>query len=101
MSKIISKANNINPYSNYVKTNNGIVYYVDSCNTLDCGLETMVFPAAKIGNTFKVVDWGERYLERYDDVDEMVKRHFYICNHLEELLDKEESDEHNTEIRTE
>lgn len=93
MSRIIAKSNNSNPYSHFVKTDDGNIYYVDSCDTPDCSFETMVFRAEELGTPgcqFEVLDWGELYLEHYSDFDEMVERHSYICTHLEELLGKEE-----------
>ena len=62
---------------------NGKVYYVDSVETSDCGLETMVFKCDENG---EVTDWTDLYCERYNNYAEMLNRHDYIINHLEEFI---------------
>lgn len=67
-----------------VKTSDDTYYYVDSVNTPDCGLETMVFLYDEEND--KVFSWSDEYVEHYWTVDQMISGHEYICEHLEELI---------------
>lgn len=58
-------------------------YVVDSCFTLDCGFETMIFACDSNGN---VTDWKDLYAEWYDTVAEMETRHKEIVEQLKEGL---------------
>ena len=69
---------------------NGKFYYIDSCDTPDQGLETMVFECDRYG---KHINWNDVYVENYSDVTEMLNRHIYIINHLEEFLKEEENND--------
>lgn len=62
---------------------NGKIYYIDSVDTSDEGLETMAFLCD--GN-YQVADWNCLYCERYPTEEEMKTRHFEICNNLEDYL---------------
>ena len=69
-----------------VRLNNGNHCYVDSNNTFDCGYETMVFACDESGRN---IDWSDLYCEHYRSYADMKKRHEYIINHLEEVLQNE------------
>ena len=61
----------------------GNYYYIDSCYTLDCGYETMVFPCDEKGN---VTDWGDLYCERYSTQAEMEAGHKAIIANLNDFI---------------
>lgn len=67
-------------FSHFVRTNDGTIYYVDSCNTFDRGYETMVFAA---NEELKVTNWNDLYAEWYNSFEEMQEGHNRIINHLE------------------
>ena len=62
---------------------NGKWYYVSTNNTFDNGLETMIFPANKEN---EVTGWHELYQELHDNEYEVMERHEYIKNHIEECI---------------
>ena len=86
MSEVISGFYDV--HCSHIVKCNGKFYYVDSVETCDCGLETMVFNCDEGG---KHVDWNDLYCERYATYDEMISKHDYIINHLEEFLKEEEN----------
>ena len=54
-----------------VETSHGFVL-VDTCNTFDCGLETMVFKCTEDG---KVTNWHDLDCRRYITIPEAIKGH--------------------------
>lgn len=83
MSKTIKTVNGAG-YKNVVITDEGVHYFLSSCNTHDHGYETMAFLFDEKSN--KVADWGGSYCEWHSSHKEMALRHQYLCEHLEEVL---------------
>lgn len=69
-------------FSDVVKVK-GKYYFVDSCFTPDCCLETMIFACDSNGN---VTDWKDLYAEWHDTVAKMETRHKEIVEQLKEGL---------------
>ena len=82
MSKVIRKVEG-RQLAHIVQTDDKKFHYVDSNNTFDCGYETMSFSCDKTGEKIK---WGGEYTEHHYSHESMKKRHDYIINHLEEVL---------------
>lgn len=83
MSKVIEKKHN-RELSHFVQHENGKCYYIDSCFTIDHGLETMVFPCEKDDNEWEI-NWGDVYDKRYSSRKSMEKHHMWLIEHLEEV----------------
>ncbi len=60
----------------------GRKYYMDTTDTLDCGLETMVFDIREDGS----IDWSGLYTEHYKTIDEAKEGHERIKNNLIEYI---------------
>ena len=90
MSKVIQKVSD-RPWAAFVEAE-GKYYYIDSCYTLDHGLETMVFEVENLKKATKTVaegiDWGGIYEETYETTDDMVKNHQFLLENLESVLKK-------------
>ena len=90
MSKVIQKVTD-RPWAAFVEAE-GKHYYIDSCDTVDHGLETMVFEVKNLEKALKRdgngVDWGGIYEETYENTDEMVKNHQFLLEYLETILEK-------------
>ena len=87
MSKII-KETGYRELSHIVECD-GQYFFVDSVYTLDHAEETMVFEW-DIGEN-DVVSWSELYCKRYSNYDEMKKGHYFICQNLETILEKNQN----------
>lgn len=93
MSKVIEKLSD-RDMGHIVKANNNY-FYVDSADTFDHGLETMVFAVNDYDENIGKyrVDWSDLYCEYYNSYAEMEVRHKYIIEHLEEILSDEGGEE--------
>lgn len=91
MSKIVSY-NEGRDNSCFVETNDGKLYYIDSCWTMDHGYETMVFAAEKsqLDGEYNVTSWNDLYVNIYSDYDKMKSHHEWLTEHLEFALAEEE-----------
>lgn len=92
MSKIVSY-NEGRDNSCFVETNDGKLYYIDSCLTMDHGYETMVFAAAQksqLDDEYYVTSWSDLYANIYSDYDTMKNHHEWLTEHLEVALAEEE-----------
>ena len=67
----------------YVETNNGGKYYVDSCHTYDNRYETIV---RLLTNGLIPEPGAPYYIKEYNSYEEMMQGHYDICNNLEEWL---------------
>lgn len=84
MSEVLKNCpDNGNALSHYVVADSK-TYYVDSRDTCDCGLETMVFPCSS--NCSKVDFKKELYVKHYDGFSEMRKHHYELINNLEKYI---------------
>lgn len=61
---------------------NGQEYMVSTTDTIDAGLETMVFES----RNQKVTNWFDVYVNHYDTVDEAIKGHEDTVENLERYL---------------
>lgn len=88
MSKVIQKVSD-RPWAAFVEAE-GKYYYIDSCYTLDHGLETMVFEVENMKkaaeNRQESINWDGIYAETYETTDEMVKNHQFLLENLETIL---------------
>lgn len=65
---------------------NGKNYYVSTNDTIDAGLETMIFAVDEVGR----VDWSGLYAEHYATEEAAAARHKYICENIHEFIEIEE-----------
>lgn len=86
MSKLISEI-----YENHgihrrglVQTSDGKYYIVDTNDTYDVGMETMVFRGRE--NSIYVESWADLYKRQYEDVESAIRGHDEIVNNLEKYL---------------
>jgi len=70
----------------YVETNDGNIYYIDSCWTMDHGYETMVFEAANHDGNFAVVSFADLLCYIHDSEETMVLEHKWLIENLEEAF---------------
>ena len=66
---------------NFVEVN-GKEYMVSTTDTIDAGLETMVFES----HNQKITSWFDLYVNHYDTVDEAIKGHEDVVENLEKYL---------------
>lgn len=90
MSKVISEIveNNGTHRRALVQTSNGKFYIVDTNDTFDVGMETMVF-LGREGSIF-VESWRDLYSRQYDDLESAIEGHNEIANDLEKYLMKKQ-----------
>lgn len=86
MSKIIEYDLPDRDLANIVQTSDGTFYYIDSCNTMDAGYETMAFVCDDREHDFEVLSWIDRYCRRYPSEEDMIAGHKEICENLEKYL---------------
>ena len=65
----------------YITVNNQ-QYYISTSNTIDLGLETMVFKS----ENNRVINWKELFYRYYKAEDEAINGHNYVINNLEKCL---------------
>lgn len=84
MSEVI-KVTGYRELSHVVKHNGNDKYYmVDSNDTPYRGYETMIF--LWDAEEDDVFSWGDLYVELHGNYTEMEKRHYYICENIEEFV---------------
>lgn len=66
----------------------GKYYYISTNDTLDKGLETMIFDCKDEWGIN--VDWTGIYVENYSEPKLAIERHKYICEHVAEFIRKED-----------